>query len=455
MFDKIKIHILLALALLAFPGFLAADGENGSGALNAFSGSEALRQAVWRLAAFMPPGAPGDGGRRTLTVEDVSGLPPVTVSMTFDEFLDPWPSRLTIMFKAEASDPPVFFTMEDQRPFGGPNLRLDGAAPADARSGKADKTGETEPRIFLDIITRLNERLLAARPKLGAVKWRENAPGFEIARTRLLFGARLGPDDLFLARFDPSVYTFRPYHESEFPDGGPTAMSGWADRIKGAAAIINGGQYYPDRSYMGLLARDGQSLSSTTHPQWKGFLAASPRPDAPPGAPAAAIIDLHGSGREPWKPEHYHNVMQSFMLLDHNGIVRVRNSRNLAGRAAVGQDKAGRIVLIMTPAAVTLYDLALVLKDPRLELVRVMGLDGGFETQLLLRQGGAPFQSGGQFSISDKRAVFIPGYYKTLPSVLAVELLRPEPEAAPAPAMEGPQEPVHAEDRERGDSFEP
>ena len=424
MFAKIKIYILLVLAGLVFPGSLRADSES-SGALSAFSGNEALRLAVWRLAGFMPSGAIGDGGQRSLTIEDISGLPPVTIVMTFDEFLDPWPSRLVIMFKAEASDPPVFFTMEDRRPFGGPNLHLNGAAPKNTRSAKA---GETQPQIFLDILDRLNERLLTARPRLGAVKWRENGPGFEMARTRLLFGARIGPDDLFLARFDPAIYTFRPYHETEFPADGQTAMGGWAERIKGAAALINGGQYYPDRSYMGLLARDGKSLSSAAHPQWKGFLVASPHKDAPPGAPAAAILDLHSANQNPWKPDHYQSVMQSFMLLDHNGIIRVRDSRNLAGRAAVGQDRAGRIVLIMTPAATTLYDLALALKDSRLELVRVMGLDGGFETQLLLRQDGTPFQAGGQFSITDKRAVFIPGYYRSLPAVMAVEPLQPRPE---------------------------
>ena len=440
MLAKIKIYILLGLALLAFPGPLAADSESG-GALSAFSGSDSLRQAVWRLAAFMPPGALGDGGQRSLAVEDISGLPPVTVSMTFDEFLDPWPSQVTIMFKAEASDPPVFFTMKDRRPFGGPNLQLNGSAP---RETTPARPGETPPQIFLDIVTRLNEKLLAGRPRLGAVKWRENAPGFEMTRTRLLFGARVGPDDLFLARFDPAQYTFRPYHENEFPEGGQLAMGDWADRIQGAAALINGGQYYPDRSYMGLLSRDGRSLSAKAHPQWKGFLVAAPRDDAPSGAPPAAVLDLHGDNPLPWRPEHYQSVMQSFMLLDHNGVIRVRDSRNLAGRAAVGQDKAGRIVLIMTPAAISLYDLAVALKDPRLELVRVMGLDGGFETQLLLRQDGTPFQSGGQFSITDKRAVYIPGYYTSLPTVIAVESLNSKPAESPDPPAESPGDPAPA-----------
>jgi uncharacterized protein YigE (DUF2233 family) len=211
----------------------------------------------------------------------------------------------------------------------------------------------------LDILTRLNERLLEGRPRLGEITWRENAPGFEMARVRLKFGARLGPDDLFLARFDPAKYAFQPYHESEFPESNPTALSGWAERFPEAAALINGGQYYPNRSPMGTLTRNGLELSETTHPQWKGFLASQPAEAAPPGAPLATIIDTQPSGR--LRPEGYRDVIQSFMLLDQYGLIRVRDSHNLAGRSAVGQDREGRVILIMTPSAMTLYDLALAL----------------------------------------------------------------------------------------------
>lgn len=424
MFAKIKIYILLTLALLAFPRAVMAGEEEGSGALSAFSGNDNLRREIWRLAAFMPPGLRGDGGQRTLVLNDISGLPPVTITMDFDEFLDPWPSRLEAVFVAEESDPPVFFTISDQRPFGGPNLQLKGQAPHD--NTQPSKLGTTPARTFEDLLSRLNQRLLAAKPLLGPIKWQDNGPGFQVTRTKLLYGARLGSADLFLARFDPAIYTFHPYHESEFPGASQVAVSGWADRLKSAVALINGGQYYPNRTYMGLLAREGQSLSPAPHPKWKGFLAAGPTPEAPVGLPQATLIDLYENGESEIKPEYYRNVMQSFMVLDRQGIIRVRDSRNLAGRAAIGLDKSGHIILIMTPAATTLYDLAQALKDPRLELVKVMGLDGGFETQLLVRQDNDTFQSGGHFSVTETRAVFLPGLFRTLPTVIAVEML-PQP----------------------------
>ena len=408
--------VLGAAIVTVWAGPLSADPAAG-GALAAFSGNDRLREAVWRLAAFVPAG-PGESISRTLTVDGVSGLPPVTITLIFGEVLNPWPEEISLSFQAEDTRPDLRFTLSDRRPFGGANIRLEGLPP---QSGTGARREAAEPaRLFLEILDRLNSRLMSGRPLLGPVVWRENAPGFEAARVNLLYGGRLGPGDLFLVRFDPAHYAFRPYHENEFPGTDQVNISGWADRLKGAAALINSGQYYPDRGYMGILFREGRSLSVGAHPQWKGFLVSRPRPGVPSYLPEAAIIDRQLSPDE-LRPDDYENVMQSFMLLDQTGRIRVRDSYHLAGRAAIGEDREGRIILIMTPAAISLYDLAVALKSPALDLKQAMGLDGGFETQLLMRQNGTPFLTGGQFSITDKRAVYIPGYLPTLPAILAVE----------------------------------
>ena len=409
------LRLILGLVLWAVSAGPVWGDVGTSGALSSFSGEGRLREAIWRLAAFVPA-ASGESVSRTLTVDGLSGLPPVTITLVFDEVLNPWPEEVSLSFQAEDTRPAQRFTLTDKRPFGGANISLEGLPP---QSGARQEAADA-PRLFLDILNRLNDRLMAGRPRLAPVTWRENAPGFEAARTRLLYGARLGPGDLFLVRFDPERYTFRPYHENEYPGADQANINGWADRLKDAAALINSGQYYPDRAYMGLLFRDGRGLSAGPHSQWKGFLVAEPKDGVSPDLPWAAVIDQQVNPRG-LSTDDYKNVMQSFMLLDQTGLIRVRDSRNLAGRAAIGEDIEGRIVLIMTPAAISLYDLAIALKTPELGLKKVMGLDGGFETQLLMRQNGTPFLTGGQFSITEKRAVYIPGYLPTLPAILAVE----------------------------------
>lgn len=411
---------LAALSLLAPAGRAAGEVGEG-GALSSFSGDAALRELIWRLAAFVPAGEDG-ATERSIYVDGVKGLPPVTIRFNFGEPLDPWPQALALTFQAEDTRPPVYFTLSDARPFGGPNIRLDGPAP-----GAAGRREAANPqKLQMDILSRLSSRLMAVRPKIGPIKWQLNSPGFESARAKLLYGARLGSDDLYLMRFDPAEYAFKPYHENESAEESQLDIGGWLEKLPGASAVINGGQYYPDRRYMGLLLRDGLSLSAGAHSSWKACLVSLPGPAAPEGAPQAAIIDLADDSLA-IRPEHYLNVMQSFMMLDHKGVVRVRDSRSLAGRSAVAEDGEGRILLIMTPAAVTLFDLATALKSSSsLGLKRVMGLDGGFESQLALRLGDDSFMAGGQFSITDKKAVYIPGYHPALPAVLAAAPLAPQ-----------------------------
>lgn len=425
MSSKSKIVILPALALLltavwALAGGPArAEGESG-GDLVSFSNNAQLRDAIWKLAAFVP--TDGNGGKRTLRVDNIKGLPPVFISLTYGEPLDPWPLSLELVFQAESTSPPVFFVIRDKRPFGAKNIELNGSLPDPAGLREAEKP----QALLLDLLQNLNSRLLGGRPRLASFQWSEAGSGAESARTKILYGARLGPDDLFLLRFSPDLFTFKPYHESEYPSAGSNSISGWADILPEAVAIVNGGQYYPDRSYMGSLSRGGTAMSAGPHRQWKGFVVSEPKAGAPEGLPAAAVIDLEEAGRG-LKPEHYRNVMQSFMLLDHKGLIRVRESRNLAGRTALGEDREGRLVLIMTPAAISLYELATVLKSPSLGLTRVMAFDGGFEAQMFMRRNGAGFAAGGQFSISDSKAVYIPGYRASLPAVLAVEPLSSTP----------------------------
>jgi len=393
MLKKNKIPIwagFLALSILARAA--AAD----EAVLTDFSGRERLCAAIWRLAGFLP-----DRGERarSISAPGLGGQAPATVTLTFGEALDPWPESLDLTIpEAQGA-----ITATDRRPFGGPNLRLSGYAAGNA------------PDTLIRLAETLGRRLLS-RPRLERFAWQTEAPGFDWARTRINFGARFGLGYLYLARFDPARYLFKPYHESEF--AGPVNLSGWAERLPSARALITAGQFYPDRNYMGRLRRDGQELSPRDHARWRGFLVSAPR--SSPQRPEAGIIDLE-SAEQGRQPDDYLNVMQSFMLLDRAGRIRVRDSANLAARAAVAEDREGRLLLLMTPAAISLYDLALVLQDPSLRLVQALSLDGGFESQILWRGDGETFQATGQYSSRRGRPIHLPGYRPTLPAVLAVE----------------------------------
>ena len=380
----------MALSLLARP---AAADEAG---LADFSGLERLKAAVWRLAGFLP-----DQGEltRSLSVPGSEGRPGASFTLTFDEALNPWPESLKLTITAAEGS----ITATDRRPFGGPNLRLVG------------EDAESASEALIRLTETLGRRLLS-RPRLEKFTWQAIAPGFDCAKTIINYGARFGPAHLYLARFDPDLYLFKPYHENEFTE--PVNLSGWGERFPSAPALINAGQFYQDRRYMGRLRRDGREISPDDHAKWRGFLVSGPRIGVQ--EPGAAIIDLENQEPGP-EPDNYLNALQSFMLLDRTGRIRVRDTAYLASRAAVAEDQEGRLLLLMTPAAISLHDLALALKDSSLKLAQAICLDGGFESQFLWRRDGETFQVTGQYSLNPGRALHLPGYRPTLPAVLAVE----------------------------------
>jgi hypothetical protein len=200
---------LLALSLVAGPAMADEIAD--------FPGRERLKAAIWRLAGFLPE---GEGLTRSLALPGPEAQATAAISLVFGEALNPWPEKITISTGS--------ITVADSRPFGGPHLRLNG------------KPAENAPEIFIDLAETLVRRLMD-RPRLESFTWEAGADGFDWARTKITYGARFGPGDLYLARFDPARHLFKPYHESEFT--GPANLSGWEERLPAARALINAGQF--------------------------------------------------------------------------------------------------------------------------------------------------------------------------------------------------------------------
>ncbi len=377
------------------------------------AGSPPLVAAVWGLGVFLPPGD-GDPATapRTLSAELEPGRR-LSAELVFGDPQRPWPTRLSV---ARSPGPAGS---------GGPRvleIRFTKGAPEFiAPSEHPPLTAGEEKELAADL-ERLTERLNQTWPRAGSVKWRKVEPGLEEAVVHSRYGVRLGPREMYLARLDPEQYSFQPWHEREFQiltEAEAMDITAWSRRLPWAALLINGGQYERDRGYIGRLVRDGRPLSSRSKKQWKGYLVSDPGPEAPAGAPRATILDLElPSGG--LRPDQYQNIMQSLMLLDRQGRVRVNNSYYLASRAAIARDRAGRILFIAVPGAIGLHDLAMLLKDPALELVDVLCLDGGFEAQMFLRRGpeGPPLTVKAEYLVFPGETLYVPTMHRTLPSVI-------------------------------------
>lgn len=184
---------------------------------------------------------------------------------------------------------------------------------------------------------------------------------------------------LAVVRVDPERYRFSTYHFRDEGLEAPPTIQQWEQRL-GTAVLFNAGLFREDYSYLGLLYKNGRSLGGKRHPQWQGLFVAEP---AEAGLRKARVMDL---ASEPFAPQSpaYREAAQSLMLVDRTGRPRVLQTGKRAHQTVVGEDGAGNILILKTGEAVTLWDLAVCLRDGFPLLVQAMAMDGGDSSDLLL-----------------------------------------------------------------------
>jgi uncharacterized protein YigE (DUF2233 family) len=193
----------------------------------------------------------------------------------------------------------------------------------------------------------------------------------------------------------------------------------WRKRTD-AAVVFNAGQYYPDRRPMGLFVKEGRNLGTQPIKAWKGILAAEPAGAVAGTLPRATILDLDHDAFDP-AATPYQVVLQSFMILDRDGSKRVRRSDWHANRTVVAADRRGRLLILATEGAWTLWDLAdWLARAPDLDVSLAMSLDGGFESQMCVVAGGFNYLTFGQYLADDRGDRSMPGLRVKLPGVVAL-----------------------------------
>lgn len=245
----------------------------------------------------------------------------------------------------------------------------------------------------------------------GGARWRTLRPGAEFATFSGEPYCRLGSSSVAVLRVDPARVRLRVRNwEREKPVRLASVLE-WQQRT-GAFAVFNAGQFYPDMSYMGLLVCGGDTVSARAHAGFQGVLAAADG--------RAAVLDLaSGTATAPPGAPAWTELAQSFMLFGRDGALRVRRSGRIANRTVVAEDERGRIVVCVSEGAYTLADFAAVLRRAPLRLVHAMSMDGGLESELVVKGLGLRYASFGDWS--EKRAPTAPGALVPLPTVITLE----------------------------------
>jgi hypothetical protein len=247
----------------------------------------------------------------------------------------------------------------------------------------------------------------------SAPHWRTLRPGLEFATLRGGPYCRRGSNAIALLRLDPARVRIRVHHYAREPARRPPNIVEW-QRMTGALAVFNAGQYFPDFSYMGVLVCAGDVVSSRVHPSFKAALVAAPLD----GTGAAHVLDLE---LEPLDLDslRWREVAQSFMLFDRSGRIRVRQSDHVANRTAVGEDRHGRLVVITTEGGYTIGDFARLIQKSPLQLSHAMSMDGGYEAELCVNAAGFRYASFGDWKQRPGKNE-APGAQVPLPAVISV-----------------------------------
>ena len=224
-----------------------------------------------------------------------------------------------------------------------------------------------------------------------------------------------GSKRIIVVRFLENV-EFRPYHFEESGLGSPKTIEEWAEHLD-SPVVINAGQFDEYFKHIGWLKRQQHFISRHLAPAWKALLVSGPK--------GTKILDLERKAQQ--EHNRFPHALQSMMLIDEHGTLRVRDTDLNACRSVLAEDKEGRILLIVTEGAITLGDLGRWLASSPLAIKYAMNLDGGIESQLALRADGLKIVLYGQYGTGTTVFSGTPGKIRyPLPAVLAMIPLRQE-----------------------------
>lgn len=186
-----------------------------------------------------------------------------------------------------------------------------------------------------------------------------------------------GPACVDVVRIDPTRYALRVLSVAE--EAAPRNAPGWADAFH-LAAVINAGMFHASGKPVGLVIADGVARSGN-NTKMSGYLAWDPVSAEDPPVTIAGR-DCTGFDLDAVRAR-YHSVVQSYRLLGCDGEALPWKDPKQYSAAAIGVDRAGRVVLLHARAAVTMAELSTALATH--DLAGALFLEGGPEASLVAR----------------------------------------------------------------------
>ncbi len=222
---------------------------------------------------------------------------------------------------------------------------------------------------------------LAGRPLTA--EWRELAPGLETAEIR--GDGKLFAKDAEIAvlRADPEQWEPAFLCAAKLSGGQSLTAREWCE-AHGLQAATNAGMFATDGlTHVGYM-RCAEYVNSSHVNSYQSVLALSPKQA---DLPRAHIYDLDFTSLEEILAS-YACAAQNLRLIQRPGVNRWSPQERSWSEAALGQDRAGRLLFIFSLEPFTMHEFNQVLLNLPIDLECAQHLEGGPEAQLYIRCDG-------------------------------------------------------------------
>jgi hypothetical protein len=234
-----------------------------------------------------------------------------------------------------------------------------------------------------------------APPRAPQAPWQALEPGLDVAE---LDGpaSEEGDGKITVVRIDPARFDLRLLAASAPGEGETRTARAWAYRT-GASAVINAAMYQEDHRTSVSLMRTGAHVNQRRLSKDKAVLAFDP---VVSGVPPVKIVDRECERLED-AAARYSTLVQSIRMVSCDRRNVWAPSERRFSAAAIGTDRAGRVLFVHARTPWPVHDLVNALLHAPLDLAQAMYVEGGPEAQLFARGGGKELERVGRFEEAD------------------------------------------------------
>jgi uncharacterized protein YigE (DUF2233 family) len=225
--------------------------------------------------------------------------------------------------------------------------------------------------------------------------WQKLAEGLELGIFVSPQPSVIGDSKIRVLRIDPERYELKLLNASVTKKGRPLSTKQWC-RQNGLVAAINASMYQEDFKTSVSYMRTRTHVNNPRLRQKDMTILAFDRLGT--GTPAVKIIDRQCEDFKLWKNK-YGSLVQSIRMISCKGKNVWLQQPKKWSTAAIGIDKADRVLFIHVGSPYSTHDLINILKQLPLQIARAMYTEGGPQAQLYIKSGAHEYEFVGHSEI--------------------------------------------------------